>query len=83
MKSLAPKKPIMIAEVGCAEHGGDKASWIRSAYLEEIPGKFPGIKAVSWFDADKENDWRVNSSPSSLEAYKAAASSARYGRRLV
>jgi hypothetical protein len=83
MKSIAPEKPIMIAEVGCAEQGGDKASWIRSAYLEEIPGKFPGIKAVSWFDANKENDWRVNSSPGSLKAYKAAASSARYGRRLV
>ena len=83
MKSIAPKKPIMIAEVGCAEDGGDKASWIRNAYLEEIPGKFPGIKAVSWFDADKENDWRVNSSPGSLDAYKAVASSASYGRRLA
>jgi Glycosyl hydrolase family 26 len=83
MKSMAPKKPIMIAEVGCAEQGGDKASWIRSAYLEEIPEKLPGIRAVSWFDADKENDWRVNSSPGSLEAYKAVASSTRYGGPLV
>ena len=83
MKRAAPKKPIMIAEVGCTEQGGDKASWIRSAYLNEIPEKFPGIKAVVWFDANKENDWRVNSSDGSLEAYKRAAASGTYARRLL
>jgi Glycosyl hydrolase family 26 len=83
MKAMAPTKPIMIPEVGCAEQGGDKAAWIRSAYLKEIPEKFPGIKAVSWFHANKENDWRVNSSGSSLENYRRVAANTRYARRLL
>jgi hypothetical protein len=82
LQGIAPKKPIMIPEVGCTEQGGDKASWIWSAYLREIPEKFPKIKAVCWFHANKENDWRVNSSAGSLEAYKRIASSATYARRL-
>jgi Glycosyl hydrolase family 26/TAT (twin-arginine translocation) pathway signal sequence len=66
-------KPIIIPEVASAESGGDKAAWIREAFLKEIPGKFPRIRAVAWFHVDKENDWRVNSSSDSLEAYKDVA----------
>jgi hypothetical protein len=77
------RKPVMIPEVGCAEHGGDKAAWIRSAYLEEIPKKFPKIKAVSWFHVKKENDWRVDSSATALQAYQRVAASSLYQRRLL
>lgn len=83
MRNMAPKKPVMIAEVGCAEQGGDKAAWIRSAYLKEIPERFPKIEAVCWFDADKENNWRVDSSVGSLLAYKRVALSPLYQRRFL
>ena len=72
------RKPMMIREMACAESGGDKAAWIRNAYLKEIPGKFPRLKAVSWFHADKENDWRVDSSPEALEAYRLVVKSPPY-----
>ena len=29
IRALASQKPIMIAETGCVEGGGDKAAWIR------------------------------------------------------
>jgi len=77
------RKPVMIAEVASAESGGDKAAWIESAFLKEIPKKFPKIKAVSWFHADKENDWRVNSSATALLAYQRAAASPLYRGRLL
>lgn len=77
------RKPVMIAEVACAESGGDKAAWIESAFLEEIPRRFPRVKAVSWFHANKENDWRINSSPEALLAYQRAAASSLYRRRLL
>jgi len=83
IQGIAPRKPIMIPEVGCAEQGGDKAAWIRSAYLNEIPGRFPKIRAACWFHANKENDWRVNSSAASMEAYKRVAASGTYSRRLL
>jgi hypothetical protein len=78
MAGRITRKPIIIPEVASTESGGDKAAWIRKAFLEEIPAKFPQIKAVVWFDADKENDWRVNSSSSSLNAYKEVATSPSY-----
>jgi hypothetical protein len=80
-------KPIIIPEVASAESGGDKAAgetkdaWIQAAFLEEttkIPVKFPRIRAVAWFHAVKENDWRVNSSSKSLEAYKVVAATRFY-----
>jgi hypothetical protein len=77
------RKPIMIPEMACAESGGDKSAWIRSAFLKEIPGTFPRIKAVVWFNADKENDWRVNSSSEALSAYKEVARNPIYQRSFL
>jgi beta-mannanase len=75
-------KPVMIAEVGSAEAGGNKAAWIRQSFLQEIPSKFPKVRAVVWFDVNKETDWRVNSSSAALAAFKGVAASPRYQGRL-
>jgi hypothetical protein len=72
------RKPIMIAEVASTESGGNKAAWIRKAFFEQIPNRFPRIRAVVWFHAHKENDWRVNSSDGSLLAYREVVASVRY-----
>jgi beta-mannanase len=63
-------KPLMLAEVGSAEQGGDKGAWVHDAstILEE---RFPAVKA--WIHQqyeDGEADWRVDSSPTSLAAYR-------------
>jgi len=69
MKKLHPDKPIMVAEFGSAEKGGDKAAWIK-----EIPGllksSMKDIDAIIWFDLRKETDWRIKSSQKSLDAFK-------------
>ena len=78
-------KPLMIAEFGCSEKGAppgtSKAAWIAQGYAE-IPLRFPRVQLVNWFDRDKtrhgETDWRFNSSPEALEAYKAAVNSSLY-----
>ncbi len=66
---LVPEKPIVIAEIGCAESGGDKADWIRDAF-HQITSPFDKIRAVVWFQIDKECDWRLDSSPASLHAFQ-------------
>lgn len=71
-------RPIMVAETASAEAGGDKAAWIRSALLKEIPEDFPRIRAVIWFHARKEADWRVNSSPEALSAFREALALSPY-----
>ena len=79
---MAPDKPFMIAEIGSAEQGGDKASWITNTFNTDIPNRLPKTQAVVWFSQDKtadgETDWRVDTSRASLDAYKAVAASSAW-----
>ncbi|HZQ35473.1 MAG TPA: glycosyl hydrolase [Dehalococcoidia bacterium] len=82
-------KPVMIAEVGTSEalpqqaaQGDTKARWITSALTEEIPDRFPAIRAVVWFNEDKHGqegggyDWRIESSEAAQQAFAQAVASA-------
>lgn len=73
-------KPVMITETASSEAGGDKADWIRQGLLDDLPAMMPLIRAVIWFDRDKEQDWRVNSSKESLDAYQDVVASPLYRR---
>lgn len=71
-------KPIMIAETASTELGGDKAAWITQGLLSDLPSRLPAVRAVIWFDENKETDWRVNSSAAALAAFRQAAAAVRY-----
>jgi mannan endo-1,4-beta-mannosidase len=64
-------KPVLIAEVGCAESGGDKAQWI-GEFVEWLTAE--DVDGFVWFDHDKETDWRIRSTPRSAAAMAAALS---------
>lgn len=72
-------KPVIITEVSSSEAGGSKASWIREGFLSTIPKDFPRVAAVIWFDRSQEEDWRIDSSSTSLEAYREVVASTLYG----
>jgi hypothetical protein len=72
-------KPVIITEVSASEVGGDKAAWIREGFLQTIPQRLTRVNAVVWFDRDQEENWRIDSSPSSLAAYREVVSSSIYG----
>lgn len=63
---LAPGRPVVITEVASAEAGGSKSDWIRDlvGYMDNRPA----VTAFIWFDHDKENDWRLTSTPESAAA---------------
>ena len=66
-------KPIMVGEFGVQERNpGDKAEWITAA-REAIKTDFPLLKAVVYFDANKDYDWRLTTSDSALGAFKQMA----------
>lgn len=67
-------KPVIIAETGSAEVGGDKAEWIRRI-VSVLPERMPGVRALVWFDRDKETDWRIDSSPGVMLAFRGLATS--------
>jgi beta-mannanase len=72
-------KPVIITETSSSDVGGDKADWIRDGLLKTIPQQFPRVRAVIWFDRDMEEDWRLDSSQSSLQAYRDVVSNSLYG----
>jgi beta-mannanase len=78
---LAPGTPVMLAEIGCAERGGDKSAWMRDALLNALPERHPEVRAVVWFNENRPEhaDWRVDSSPSSLRVWREAVADPRYG----
>ncbi len=65
-----PKKPVMIAEFGSAEQGGDKAEWIKDIPAD-LKISMTQVKAIVLFDLKKECDWRATSCLNTEDAYKA------------
>ena len=61
-------KPLWLAEVGCTEQGGNKAAWVDDMFARVKADA--RVSALVWFNANKETDWRVNSSSASLRAFK-------------
>jgi Glycosyl hydrolase family 26 len=72
--AYAPRKPIMLTEVGSADAGGDKAAWV-DGLAAELPARFPAVKAVVWFD---KAEWRVDSTPAAMAAFGRLAAAAAF-----
>ena len=65
-------KPMIIGETSSAEEGGSKAGWV-DAIPATLRDDLPDVRAVVWFDVDKERDWRIRSSPASAAAFRRLA----------
>ncbi len=58
LKKIAPRKPIVVFETASVQRSGGqrKVQWIQDAL--EVSKKW-GIKGIVWFQANKEEDWRI------------------------
>ncbi len=71
---LAPlRKPMMVAEVGSSDIGGDRAVWYREM-LNQISTKFTSVKAVVFFNNPSDRtsgkwniDWSIEQSEDVIE----------------
>lgn len=70
------RKPIMLAEVGSTELGGNKARWI--TYFFRGLERNRDIVAFVWFNHTKEADWRIQSSDSARRSFARGVSARRY-----
>ena len=66
-------KPVIVSETASAERGGSKANWI-GGMRHAVEKRMRRIRAIVWFDRRKERDWRIDSSPGSLAAFRGMAS---------
>ncbi len=84
--TLLSNKPMMIAEMGVTEQGAPqgqtKAAWLEQALLTDIPQFYDRVRLVTYFCRNKssmgESDYRFDSSPASLAAFREVANSPLY-----
>lgn len=69
-------RPILITEAGATEVGGHKAPWITD-FLDSLLEE-PDVIGFVWFEADKETDWRIASSPESVAAFATGVRDPRF-----
>jgi hypothetical protein len=62
-------QPIWITEVASADEGGSKASWVRDMFDVASTPRYSRLRALVWFDVDKERDWRATSSGTAAAAF--------------
>jgi hypothetical protein len=77
LTGLDPDLPVWICEFASKEparddgaprlRGRSKGQWIADAFTTTA---FPRVEALIWFHEQKERDWRVDSSASSLTAFR-------------
>ena len=70
-QTLAPSKPLAIAEIGSTEYGGSKSAWIEDA-MNSIATSYPQVRAVLWFEKyDDGMDWPIETSSAATAAFSA------------
>ena len=78
----------MLTEIGCTENGGNKPAWIESLF--EALSEQPDISGFSWFNLTVTaipiggqlpvtNDWRIDSTPQALAAFREGIADPAYG----
>jgi hypothetical protein len=75
-RTYAARKPIMIAETGCALRGGSQADWFRA--VGPALDRYPRIKAVIWFE--QPPTWTVRAGAPALAAFRSLIASRHFAR---
>ena len=79
LRAIAPGKRILLAEIGASETGGHKVAWLNSMFDALADPRNSDITGVIWFDLAVStytegqlgtNDWRVDSRPETLDAFR-------------
>ena len=64
--ALGPQ-PLWLAEIGSTDQGGDKAAWVRDMLSSTA---FERLEAIVWFDQHDSADWRIDSHPEVVSAFR-------------
>ena len=68
--SIAPRKPMMLAELASTDRGGSKPAWIRHM-LRRVRTGYRKVRAIAWFDQEERNThWPIESSQASIAAFR-------------
>jgi hypothetical protein len=81
-ETIAPAKPMLIAETASAESGAppgsSKAQWIEGMFAD-LPTKFPAVHGLLWFNYEEGGKgWPLDTSPAAEGAFAAGIADPRY-----
>ena len=78
------RRPMAVAEMGTVDNAADeKPGWIAAAYAALRSGRYPRIRAATWWDMDNGPNTRIDSSPASLAAFRAGVAGTFFSARLL
>lgn len=73
------KRPMVLAELGVNQVGGNKAHWVLRALRRALP-RYHDVRAMVWFDeAERGFDFRVDSSARALAAFRLGLRGSLFG----
>ncbi len=76
LEAVSKTKPLAVLEFGVMERNNQKAQWIKDTLESVESGKYPRIKAISYWNEAWENsdgnisNLKLNSSDEAFETYK-------------
>jgi hypothetical protein len=57
IRTFAPNKPYILAQVGSSTAGGDRDAWLREMF--RVLTRDPNVVGLVYFNFDKETDWKI------------------------
>ncbi len=83
LRRVAPGVPILLAEVGATEDGGQKVAWTQT-FLPGLEAN-PDVVGFIWFnfavsEDGHTNDWRLNSTTAVFDTFHDGLAASGYGR---
>jgi len=77
------RRPMAVVEMGTVDNAADeKPGWIEGAFAALRSGRYPRIRAATWWDMHSGVNTRIDSSPESLAAFRAGVSGTLFSARL-
>jgi hypothetical protein len=75
---LAPRKPMMLAEIASTDRGGSKSAWIRNM-LHTVRTNYRKIRGLIWLDLeDRGAHWPIETSSSASRAFRQGIANPAY-----
>ena len=79
VRRIAPRKPMLLGEIGSHSRRGNKAAWIRKMF--RVLPRYRKVRGLIWFDVfDRAIDWPLETSRRATRAFKRGIRRHRYAR---
>lgn len=77
------RRPMAIVEMGTVDNAKrQKPAWIRGAFTALRSGRYPRVRAATWWSMDTGSNTRIDTSPAALAAFRDGVAGSFFSARL-